>query len=133
MRNSLTNSHGAAVFIVLIYVLIVLSIVTHTLSFLGILRPISRNEQERMRLYYIAEAGLYLTAEEMLKNPRAYIPRDYSIDGTNVSVTVESRPNNEILMVAVAHSSSWYTMRLRAVINVTTGKITNWSEMEIGG
>lgn len=130
MQNSLTNVRGTTLFMVLVYVQIMLLVVLHTLSFLSLLRPISRNDQERMRLHYIAEAGVFMTAESILKEPGNYALREYRIEDAVIQVMVEARGTDEVWMMAAANSSS-RTTRLWATMNKTTGKITNWSEFKI--
>ncbi|MCI1693714.1 pilus assembly PilX N-terminal domain-containing protein [Aneurinibacillus aneurinilyticus] len=126
-----TNSRGAALFIVLVYVQIMLIIILHVLMFLGQLRPVSRNEQERMRLHYIAEAGVYFTAEQMLREPDEYIGQEYRIEDVTMRVLVEPRGKDEVWIQVSATAMSLYSTRLWAVMNRPTGKITEWSEFRL--
>ncbi|KIV54837.1 hypothetical protein AM501_21910 [Aneurinibacillus migulanus] len=131
MRSCVANPRGAALFVVLVYVQIMLIVILHVLMFLGQLRPVSRNEQERMRLHYIAEAGVYFTAERMLREPDDYTWREYHIEDVTIGVLVEPRGKDDVWIQVSANAMSLYSTRLWAVMNRPTGKITEWSEFRL--
>lgn len=131
MQKSLTNSRGFAFFIVLVYVQILLLILLHALTFLSVLRPLARNDRERTQVYYAAEAGLYFTAEAMLRDPADHTPRQYIIEDMPVQVLVKPWKEHQLWLTATASRSPHVSVQLWMIIDQKTRKITDWSEEKI--
>ncbi|MBN6186059.1 hypothetical protein JQN58_03535 [Aneurinibacillus sp. BA2021] len=126
-----TNSRGAVFFVVLIYVQLMLLVMLHAIVFLEQLRPISFNDRERMRLHYIAEAGIYFTLERMINEPDNVTPHTYQIQGVKVEVHTEPRGMNEIWIGVAIGRVPQYAARLWVVADRKTGAIIRWSETMI--
>lgn len=125
------NSRGAAFFVVLIYVQLMLLVILHTIVFLNQLLPIASNDRERMRLHYIVEAGVYFTIEDMLNEPGNYEPRTYHVQGREVQVIIEPRGTKEAWIGAGVGRVPQRATRLWVIVDRKSGEIIRWSETMI--
>ncbi|AMA72472.1 MULTISPECIES: hypothetical protein [Aneurinibacillus] len=133
MLKSFGNSRGSAFFIVLVYTQILCLIVLHHLSVFSTLRQIPRNDEERMKMHYATEAGLYLRIEEALQNLQDFSQREYQIGDVTVKVLMEPWGTKELWLLAVGSAPFAYAHRTRlwCTVDKKTGIMTKWSEYKI--
>ncbi|WP_027417840.1 hypothetical protein [Aneurinibacillus terranovensis] len=125
--HAIINERGSSLIVSLLYTHIILLLLLHAVSLLSTMHEIAHNDLERSKVYYAAEAGLYMAGEQLLKQSKC-TAFHFDMNGNAVEVKVTQRQPTEVILTATAARPPDYAAGIVMTLNPVTGDITNWED-----